>query len=142
MAPSRLVETRHHMPHQLDWEISPLGALREVAAEWDALNRRRGSLPILDFEAVSLLCREFALGDERLAICRSTTGVAALAIIRPRGRGRWETFQPSQAPLGVWLHDSQYAVSELLRGLMDALRPFCVLVGITQQDPEILERPA
>jgi hypothetical protein len=62
--------------------------------------------------------------------------------MRPHGRFAWETFQPSQAPLGVWLHDPQYSITQLMTGIFQALPGVTLVAGITQQDPDQVSRPA
>ena len=66
----------------------------------------------------------------------------AMAIVSPRGRGVWETFQPSQAPIGMWLHRPELDLQILLAGLMRQLPGISLSLGLTQLDPEQVSRPA
>ena len=54
----------------------------------------------------------------------------------------WETLQPSQLPLGAFVHDGSQMMDGLLRGLLAVLPGIAAIVSITQQDPEIVPRPA
>ena len=64
----------------------------------------------------------FGTGRERVALCEDNAqGLVAAAIVTPRNRWVWETFQPSQAPLGAWIQRPGLAVEPLLRFLD---RPF------------------
>jgi hypothetical protein len=64
-----------------------------------------------------------------------------MGIVASRRPGVWETFQPSQAPMGAWLMlpGLDYATSG--QGLLRALPGFGQLLAITQQDPAIHARP-
>ncbi len=87
------------------------------------------------------LLEHFGTGQERLVCCGEPIAPIALAIMRSRGLFRWETFQPSQAPLGAWLHDPRYSFAQLLTGLFKALPGFPLVAGVTQQDPDLVPRP-
>jgi hypothetical protein len=57
----------------------------------------------------------------------------------PSRRGAWATFQPAQAPLGLWLQ--RPAAPGLLASLMRALPGIPLVFGLTQCDPMLLPRP-
>jgi len=100
-----------------------------------------GGLPFLESAFVALLVDAFGSGRERLAVCSEQGRVVALALVTPRGRGVWETFQPSQLPLGAWVMRQQIAWQPALAGLVRTLPGLALGVGITQQDPMLLGRP-
>ncbi len=56
--------------------------------------------------------------------------------------GVWETFQPSQLPLGAFVHQGLRPIDTLLDDLMPGLPGFAVVAAITQQDPAIVARPS
>ncbi|XVJ68850.1 MAG: GNAT family N-acetyltransferase [Rhizobacter sp.] len=68
------------------------------------------------------------------------------AILVPKRRGAWETFQPSQLPLGAWVGPQDSMASphwaEQIEGLCGALPGFCLSVGLTQLDSRSHPRPA
>lgn len=101
-----------------------------------------GSLPFLESAFVEPLLATFGTGRERLAVCGAQGRVEAIALVVPRGKGLWESFQPSQLPLGAWLMRPENAWQPLLASLVRALPGFTLGVGITQQDPALLPRPA
>ncbi|HET7031934.1 MAG TPA: GNAT family N-acetyltransferase, partial [Casimicrobiaceae bacterium] len=123
------------------WTFQPV---REFAAHrdvWERLNDARGPTPLLSARFLEPLIAEFAAGDELLATCRASGRVEAMAIVRQVGNGRWETFQPSQAPIGAWLQREDIPSRELAASLLRALPGFALMFSITQQDPDLLTRP-
>jgi CelD/BcsL family acetyltransferase involved in cellulose biosynthesis len=127
------------MAHQrLTWQNLPAGQLQADPAlreHWDRLNAQRGNLPILSSYAVLAALSAFARGDERLLIGRSAQMVAAMLVLQRVGPGRWQTFQPSQLPLGAWVAESgedlRTVAQQLLRGPLGA----SLVLSITQIDP-------
>ena len=65
----------------------------------------------------------------------------AMGMLRRLRPGMWETFQPSQLPLGAFLLRKGTPVDGILDGLLRALPGLAVAVGLTQQDPAIVARP-
>jgi hypothetical protein len=129
------------MSADIVWTLEPLAsALPARSAEWDALNTRAGALPFLDSLFLLPLAREFAGGDEFIALGRAAGQLQAAAIVAPAGLGRWSTWQPSQLPLGPWLvpHgvDGTAAADSLLRQLPG----FALGLGLTQLDPQFTPR--
>jgi len=65
-----------------------------------------------------------------------------MAVLEPQGFARWQTFQPSQAPLGAWVSDAAHAPSEeLLRALIRKLPGLALACGVSQIDPDFVARP-
>jgi hypothetical protein len=125
----------------MKWQLHPLSALPDHLQAWDSVNEAMGNLPFLRSTFISLLLDVFGSGKERLAICIADGDVAALGIVAPRGNGVWETFQPSQLPLGAWVMRPDCAWEPLLSGLVRALPGIALRIGVTQQDPRLLPRP-
>jgi hypothetical protein len=80
-------------------------------------------------------------GDERLAVLGSASELTAMTIVVNRRPGIWETFQPSQMPLGAWVMRPGMEYVTAGRGLLRALPGWGQLLAITQQDPAIHLRP-
>lgn len=57
-----------------------------------------------------------------------------------QGRFRWQTFQPSQLPLGAWVAAPQLQLLDLARSLMRGPIGLCLGLSITQVDPRIAPR--
>lgn len=105
------------------------------------MNLAGPNTPLFDLRFVESEIELFSNGCEKIAACRADDSTIALGVISKRKPGSWETFQPSQSPLGTWLHDQNYAISELLNSLKKAIPGTCLILGITQQDPALLTRP-
>ncbi|MGZ8215945.1 GNAT family N-acetyltransferase [Methylomagnum sp.] len=85
--------------------------------------------------------RAFGTGREILAHGEGADSPVVMCVLRQGAFGIWNTFQPAQAPLGFWLSKPDVDLSEATPGLLAALPGVSFLLGITQQDPEILARP-
>jgi CelD/BcsL family acetyltransferase involved in cellulose biosynthesis len=133
----------------MSWQLSPASALADNRAchggDWAQLH---ASLPptaassLLALEFIAPLIEQFGRGDELLACLRQGDTVRVMAIVRPSRRGAWSTFQPAQAPLGLWLQAPELDTEELARSLMRALPGFPLMLALTQMDPMLQPRPA
>jgi CelD/BcsL family acetyltransferase involved in cellulose biosynthesis len=107
----------------------------ELRAQWDALNAARANLPFLDSYAMTAALRVLGRGDERLLVGRSGGQTEAMFLLQRSGSGRWQTFQPSQLPLGAWVAIPAWPLIDLTQQLLrKPLGPILVL-SITQIDP-------
>lgn len=125
----------------MDWTFYPLTEFTQFQHQWNQLNQQNLNTALLSSDFVQPLLTYFANAKDRLAICGNPDNPLAMAIITPRKLGVWETLQPSQAPLGLWLHQQNYNLPDLLASLRKALPFPTLLVGITQQDPALVRRP-
>lgn len=125
----------------VSWSILPVANLAEHAQAWDGLNAVTTKLPIMDAEFLLALLEHFGTGGERLVLGHLHGQAAAAAIVAKHPAGRWATFQPSQAPLGAWLARPEIAGPALWRSLLRSLPGPALLLGISQQDPCLAERP-
>ncbi|MBH9576510.1 GNAT family N-acetyltransferase [Inhella proteolytica] len=85
------------------WNVYPLDrTLGTHAARWQALNERAFSNhPLLQADLVDELLRRFGEGNEHLCECVEDGSPVAMAILRPKGRLTWTSFQPSQSQIGL-----------------------------------------
>lgn len=125
----------------MNWTLYPITDFTRHIASWDALNRKSADSPLLASDFVTPLLNYFGSGQEKLAIHGDPEAPDAMAILRKAKIAVWETLQPSQAPLGLWLQDKSISTASLLSSLRKALPFPTLLVGITQQDPDLLPRP-
>ncbi|MDQ2821592.1 MAG: GNAT family N-acetyltransferase [Pseudomonadota bacterium] len=120
----------------MKWTLYPASRFADFAPQWDALQALRPAAPMLQADFIAALLAEFGSGAELLAVCDD-----AMAIVRSHGRGSWATFQPAQAPLGMWIErpglDRQTAMASLLR----ALPGVGLVLGLTQLDPLLAPAP-
>jgi hypothetical protein len=124
------------------WRIVPASRFGEYAARWDELHARQSGSPMLAPAFVSTLLACFGTGTELLALCEAQDQVCAAAVLAPQGPGRWATFQPAQAPVGLWLQAPGLALEPLLDNLLSTLPGFPLLLGLTQCDPFLMTRSA
>lgn len=126
----------------MSWLLLPATQFAEHASAWDALLRRGTDAPFLESHFLLPLLRHFGGGHELLAMHTCSGALSAATIVRPVGRGMWETFQPSQLPLGPWLTDGDADVAACLRSLMHTLPGLSLGLGATQLDPRFTPRPS
>lgn len=125
----------------MKWTIEPATAFAQRAAQWRALNADTLASPLLEPEFVMPLLEHFGK-DEVLARCEQDGEVVAMALLSRRRTGTWETFQPSQAPVGMWLQHPRLDTGVLMAGLMRALPGFPLVLSLLQRDPALETRPA
>ena len=131
------------MNQALEWTHFPASALAEQAelsAAWTRLNASRLNLPFLDADVVNLALRCFGQGRERLLVARRSGDPVAMLVLAPVGFGRWNSFQPSQLPLGSWVAQPGLDVAQLCRQLTRGPLGPCLTVGLTQVDPLMAPR--
>lgn len=130
----------------MSWSLLPARDFAEHAASWAALNHVGPADALLMPQFVQPLLREFGDGGEWLAIWRQPDQqIGIMTIVCARKPGVWETFQPSQAPVTLWLERpgavAPAALPDLLSELMRALPGKPLLFGLTQRDPALYPQP-
>ena len=125
----------------MKWAFEPAASFAQRAAQWRALNAATLASPLLEPEFVMPLLEHFGKG-EVLARCEQGGEIVAMALLSRRRTGTWETFQPSQAPVGMWLQDPGLDTGVLMAGLMRALPGFALVLSLLQRDPALEARPA
>ncbi len=126
----------------MTWTILKPNELSHYRDIWNQLNRSGSDSAVLHTDFIAPLLREFGNGSERLAIYENAQAPVCLALLTTRRFGVWETFQPSQLPVGPWLNQSDLPLPTLLKSLSKALPGPVFNLAITQQDPDIYSRPA
>jgi hypothetical protein len=120
----------------MSWIFSPaLETFEDIRKDWDALNNSHFNHILLDSAFVGPLIRQFGGPHVMLATSQSshTPGMALLIKTKP---GRWETFQPSQAPLGLINFGHRDETGEALLELLNSLPGYPMLLGVLHQDPD------
>ena len=126
---------------EIEWRVCSSDEFSVNADEWDALNACTADLPILDAAFYRESLAQFGDGSERLVMGRVDGELVAAGILTRERQGIWSTYQPSQAPLGAWLIRPDFDMAHTCGSLQRALPGFCVLLGISQQDPRLSCRP-
>jgi CelD/BcsL family acetyltransferase involved in cellulose biosynthesis len=125
----------------MTWSVVPANQFPAYAERWQQLNVAAGGSPLLHIDFVQPLLSEFSTGKELLAYYERNGRTLVMAILRQRRTGTWETFQPSQAPIGMWMHLPGQDIEALLNELMRELPGFPLVIGVTQCDPTLMPRP-
>jgi CelD/BcsL family acetyltransferase involved in cellulose biosynthesis len=129
----------------MSWQLVPAHAYAAHAAAWDALQRQCTDTPFLESGFLAPLLQHFGSGREQLALHHSGGRLDAAALLQPGSASvgaMWQTFQPSQLPLGPWLAAPDADLPALTQSLVTALPGLALGLGLTQLDPRLLPRPA
>ena len=112
------------------------------AAVWDAVASAGGYPPFLQSDFMAACLREFGTGHEVLAILGDDSSPEAMALLANKLPGVWQTFVPSQLPLGAFVRRRPGPIEGILENLLTALPGTAAMVSVAQQDPAIIPRPA
>jgi len=120
----------------MSWKFeSAIGSFDSLRPLWDDFNRARSSHILLDSGFVSCLLKHFANGEVLFGHSSDSSNPGA-ALLISRGKGRWETFQPSQAPIGLFLSGTPDSNGEALHLLTRKLPGYALELSVLQQDPD------
>ena len=125
----------------MSWKFHPVSQMAAHADSWDALQSATTHTPFFGSAFIAPLIDNFGQGNEQLAFHHGPDGIDAATILRPLGQGRWETFQPSQLPLGPWLVRPADDLHARMQSLLRAAPGFGLSLGVTQIDPKLQPRP-
>jgi hypothetical protein len=90
---------------------------------------------LLDSAFVSLLLRYFNYGNITLCL-KQDMGQRGAGLLVRRRPGLWESFQPSQAPIGLFLLERPDSTGEKLREVLRKIPGHALQLSILQQDPD------
>lgn len=103
--------------------------------DWDELNKKGSNHVLLDSDFVAPLLRHF--GDDSIVLgVENGSSNPAMALLKKKGAGVWETFQPSQAPIGLILSSTADATGQALLDITRGLPGYALQLSVLQQDPE------
>lgn len=125
----------------MTWTVVPASRFAQFAPAWHRLQQAGLGAPMLSVDFVVPLLAEFGTGKELLAMYRSDGQIVAMMLLTPLSHWSWSTFQPAQAPLGIWLARPGLDVPALLGELLAALPGWPLQLALTQCDPMLFERP-
>lgn len=131
------------MPTRLQWTRLPAATWARdtrLLAAWDVLNAQRGNLPFLSAASVAAALEVFGSGREVLAAAQADGETVALVLLVPLGWRRWQTFQPSQLPLGAWVAAAHLRLHDLAQSLQHGPLGLCPVLSFTQVDPLLAPR--
>lgn len=120
----------------MTWKFQPAATnFENVREDWDSLNSANGNHILLDSGFVSPLLRHFGNGNIVLAR-KSDAANPGMALLVRQGTGRWETFQPSQASLGLIVLGRRDEAGNGLLELTRELPGYAMQLSVMQQDPD------
>ena len=125
----------------MSWTVVPAQDFAQHAARWQRLHAAGPASPLLAADFVQALLDVFGTGRELLAWHGQGEDTDAMTIVAPSRFGIWDTFQPAQAPVGLWLQRDTRPAARLLASLLQALPGPALMVGLTQCDPMLMARP-
>lgn len=125
----------------MQWKLLPAAEFARHRDAWQAINARAADSALLHPDFIEPLIVHFGSGREMLAVCHQDSEAVAMTLVHRRRAGVWETFQPSQAPIGPWVSLASLAWDRSLPILLRSLPGFGMVVGVTQQDPDLYPRP-
>ena len=128
----------------MKWEFRPaLELADDIRACWGAVNQASSHHLLLDPIFVAALVRHFAAPTVFFGVMNNGAG-GGVVLVERTGRGVWQTFQPSQAPLGLVAFSNVAPISEQRERFLAMLRSlpgYALQLGIMQQDPKVAPAP-
>lgn len=125
----------------LTWRQLPGRSFSKVRKEWEHINFRGSRTPLLDVDFLEPALEVFGSGEEVVLVAVEEDDPVAAGVFAPARLGAWQTFQPSQAPIGAWVQLPDLSSAQAVQGLFRRLPGFPIQISLTQQDPDIVERP-
>ena len=125
----------------MTWTLHPIAQLPHFASQWDGLAQERPGAPFLKTSFLQPALDAFGNGDELLGLHQSGGQLSAAVIVQRGPKGMWQTFQPSQLPLGAWLANEGVDLVATGDSLVAKLPGLTLGLGITQIDPHFHTRP-
>jgi hypothetical protein len=120
----------------MKWSIGEAPAFFESVHEWDDLVRRAYKAhPLLNSKFLAPLLRHFPPTNGAFATRRVGGELVGAALLKPLGTGIWETYVPSQAPLGPAVVDLAAHPDSYL-GLPRSLPGAAWMIGLKYRDPQ------
>jgi len=120
----------------MTWRFRPAAQnFAALSKTWDDINKSRGNHILLDAGFVAPLLRNFDDGKALIGIEESDSSRGAALVVR-KGPGLWETFQPSQAPIGLFVLEQPNSGVKQIHALARALPGFAMQFSVLQQDPD------
>ncbi len=125
----------------MTWTIHPVTYFKEIEDQWDTLVRAQPGTPFLESAFLKPALDAFAGETERLCLRYTNGNLDAAAIVQQGQRGMWQTFQPSQLPLGAWVSSANLDLASTCSELVSRLPGMAIGLGVTQLDSRIQPRP-
>lgn len=126
----------------MNWRLHPAREFSAIAPAWDVLNDACGGIPFLGSAVIDAALAHFGTGNELVAVCEEDGRMTRALILKRAGMAGWQTFQPSQLPLGpVLLTPDARLTDASMQALFRVLPGLPLTIGLTQLDPIMVARP-
>lgn len=125
----------------MEWKLYPVSEFSKFQDQWQDLNVAIGNSPLLDPKFIIPLINNFSNGSEKIALFGDAENPGIMTVVTPVKKSMWATFQPSNAPLGLWLSRDKNLDISSVRSLIKQLPGVIISMSITQQDPLFMTRP-
>lgn len=125
----------------MSWSVHPIQAFAEHSKAWDTLAQGRIGAPFLQSAFLQPAITAFGCGDELLCLYKSQGQLHMAMIVGKQAKGMWQTFQPSQLPLGAFISDGRVDIATASASLWAKLPGLTLGLGLTQLDPNFDTRP-
>jgi hypothetical protein len=125
----------------MPWKFqSASRAFEQLRPLWDEMNPALGNHVLLDSGFVGPLLTHFSDPHVNLGVNEDSADSGLILLTSP-GICRWETFQPSQAPMGLFLLAEADPSGQKLHRLLEKLPGFALELSVLQQDPDYSSIP-
>ena len=125
----------------MPWKFQPAtSSFEQLRPLWDSANQSLGNHILLDSGFLSPLLKHFSDRRVSLGFNEDAVGSGMIFLTSP-GLCRWETFQPSQAPMGLFLLRQPDPGGHQLQRLLEKLPGFALELNVLQQDPDYSSIP-
>lgn len=125
----------------MSWALFPAADFGALRTRWEQLHAMGPASPLLAFEFVQALLNAFGSGREVLACLAQEGEPRAMMVLTQTRRAMWETFQPAQAPVGLWLAKPGVDMAAVIPRLFSTLPGLALGLGLSELDPELTPRP-
>lgn len=123
------------------WTLYPIARFADFSEQWDQLAQSQPGAAFLETTFLQPAIDSFGTGRELLCLDHEGGQIDAAAIVQPGHKGTWQTFQPSQLPLGAWLSRESADLPAACSRLLAKLPGLALGLGLTQLDSRFQSRP-
>ena len=118
--------------------VTPCSDFAAYSGAWDRLAAAGYGVPILSSAFVESCLEHFADGSINLAVVEDEQGIIALVFLKAHRLGVLETWNPGQAPLGLFVFEQDRELTDIFDALFSHFRGRA-MVSVTQQDSRFVK---
>ena len=123
------------------WSFVPaIEGFERYKGRWQEINKHFGNHLLLDPKFISPLIQYFATPNTLLGFSNHSED-PSMVLVDGVGGGFWQTFQPSQAPMGLILWQKSADLERQLQEFISSLPGFALGFSVMQQDPDYTAFP-